>query len=180
MTYLGIARVSKEKCRRIDRRRFPSDKWRRLDPVRPEYPGKVVNVSSYDTNSPRDGRRRRSLDHPHIPSDRCATQDWTGASSHISERRSASADASARCCSGCSPGYAGAQDAARNCPKFAAGDGEIRNRHRDRNRGRKPWPLRIRDEGVANNGIVISPSLIGAWATHETATIKRNCNPIQK
>ena len=26
--------------------------------------------------------------------------------------------------------------------------------------------LRIRDEVVANNGIVISPSLIGAWATH--------------
>jgi hypothetical protein len=34
--------------------------------------------------------------------------------------------------------------------------------------------LRIRDEVVANNGIVISPSLIGAWATHETATIQRN------
>jgi ubiquinone/menaquinone biosynthesis C-methylase UbiE len=30
--------------------------------------------------------------------------------------------------------------------------------------------FRIRDEVVANNGIVISPSLIGAWATHETAT----------
>jgi ubiquinone/menaquinone biosynthesis C-methylase UbiE len=40
--------------------------------------------------------------------------------------------------------------------------------------------LRIRDEVVANNGIVISPSLIGAWATHETATIKRNCNPLHK
>jgi ubiquinone/menaquinone biosynthesis C-methylase UbiE len=40
--------------------------------------------------------------------------------------------------------------------------------------------LRIRDEVVANNGIVISPSLIGAWATHETATIKRNGNPIPK
>jgi ubiquinone/menaquinone biosynthesis C-methylase UbiE len=38
--------------------------------------------------------------------------------------------------------------------------------------------LRIRDEVVANNGIVISPSLIGAWATHETvptrATIGRD------
>lgn len=33
--------------------------------------------------------------------------------------------------------------------------------------------FRIRDEVVANNGIVISPSLIGAWATHETATIKK-------
>jgi ubiquinone/menaquinone biosynthesis C-methylase UbiE len=32
--------------------------------------------------------------------------------------------------------------------------------------------LRIRDEVVANNGIVISPSLIGAWATHETVPIK--------
>jgi hypothetical protein len=30
MTYQGIARVSKEKCRRIDRSRFPSDKWRQL------------------------------------------------------------------------------------------------------------------------------------------------------
>ena len=34
--------------------------------------------------------------------------------------------------------------------------------------------LRIRDEVVANNGIVISPSLIGAWATHGTAAIKKN------
>jgi hypothetical protein len=33
---------------------------------------------------------------------------------------------------------------------------------------------RIRDEILANNGIVISPSLIGAWATHKTAPIKRN------
>jgi ubiquinone/menaquinone biosynthesis C-methylase UbiE len=33
--------------------------------------------------------------------------------------------------------------------------------------------VRIRDEVVANSGIVISPSLIGAWATHETATIKK-------
>jgi ubiquinone/menaquinone biosynthesis C-methylase UbiE len=32
--------------------------------------------------------------------------------------------------------------------------------------------LRIRDEVVSNNGIVISPSLIGAWATHETVPIK--------
>ena len=34
--------------------------------------------------------------------------------------------------------------------------------------------LRIREEVVANNGIVISPSLIGAWATHKTAAIKKN------
>lgn len=34
--------------------------------------------------------------------------------------------------------------------------------------------LRIRDEVIANNGIVISPSLIGVWATHEIAAIKRN------
>ena len=34
--------------------------------------------------------------------------------------------------------------------------------------------LRIRDEVAANNGIVTSPSLIGAWATHQTAAIKRN------
>jgi ubiquinone/menaquinone biosynthesis C-methylase UbiE len=32
--------------------------------------------------------------------------------------------------------------------------------------------LRIREEVLANNGIVISPSLIGAWVTHETATIQ--------
>jgi ubiquinone/menaquinone biosynthesis C-methylase UbiE len=31
---------------------------------------------------------------------------------------------------------------------------------------------RIRDEILANNGIVISPSLIGAWATHKTAPNK--------
>jgi ubiquinone/menaquinone biosynthesis C-methylase UbiE len=31
---------------------------------------------------------------------------------------------------------------------------------------------RIREEVIANHGIVISPSLIGAWATHETATIQ--------
>jgi ubiquinone/menaquinone biosynthesis C-methylase UbiE len=36
--------------------------------------------------------------------------------------------------------------------------------------------LRIRDEVVANNGIVISPSLIGAWAPHETAALNRNDN----
>jgi ubiquinone/menaquinone biosynthesis C-methylase UbiE len=34
--------------------------------------------------------------------------------------------------------------------------------------------LRIRDEVVANNGMVISPSLIGAWAPYESAAIKRN------
>jgi len=34
--------------------------------------------------------------------------------------------------------------------------------------------LRIRDEVIANNGIVISPSLIGAWARYESAAIKRN------
>jgi ubiquinone/menaquinone biosynthesis C-methylase UbiE len=33
---------------------------------------------------------------------------------------------------------------------------------------------RIRKEVRASNGIVISPSLIGAWTTHETATIKTN------
>jgi SAM-dependent methyltransferase len=32
--------------------------------------------------------------------------------------------------------------------------------------------LRIREEVLANNGIVISPSLIGAWATRENAPIK--------
>jgi len=38
MTYQGIARVSKEKWRRIDRRRFPSDKSEDgFDPVWPEY-----------------------------------------------------------------------------------------------------------------------------------------------
>jgi ubiquinone/menaquinone biosynthesis C-methylase UbiE len=36
--------------------------------------------------------------------------------------------------------------------------------------------FRIREEVVADHGVVISPSLIGAWATHETATIKRNRN----
>jgi ubiquinone/menaquinone biosynthesis C-methylase UbiE len=33
--------------------------------------------------------------------------------------------------------------------------------------------FRIRDEVVAKDGIVISPSLIGAWATQETANIKK-------
>ncbi len=63
MTYQGIARVAKEKCRRIDRRRFPSDKWRRLDPVWREYSGEV-NGSSYDANSPRDGRRKAQQQMP--------------------------------------------------------------------------------------------------------------------
>jgi len=41
MTYQGIVRVSKEKCRRIDRRRFPSDKWGRLWPGMARVPGEV-------------------------------------------------------------------------------------------------------------------------------------------
>lgn len=34
--------------------------------------------------------------------------------------------------------------------------------------------IRIREEVLANNGIVISPSLIGAWAIHKAATMQEN------
>jgi len=168
-TYQGIARVSKEKCRRIDPRRFPSDKGDGLTcmargPRRSKCQLLLYNASPSGVSanfcspalvtmpkfaSARINRWIASHCFRDLTSGLRATCQMIR-DAKVGRRRDELGNPAAG-------GHLdelnmwgnglGIRNVAGNSPEFAADHEAVRNRHRSRGRGRKPRPTNSRGSG---------------------------------